>query len=296
MTKTAKSNFRLVKKIRTESFNSEKLPSYALCLHVGIRDFQVCVINKQTNGCLLLEDYKLENIRTINTRLEAIANIIDHNAILGANLWDSIKLTFKTHKFSLVPSTHFTPAAASDYLALNSEIKTKIEEVYYYKHIAGNAVNIFACDRKVIAWAKKKYPHKSIQVTHQGSALIEGILKYDDHSHDKTMFSYFDRGILHLAVTQNHKLLYYNQFAVRKSDEALKYIMLVFKELNMSPKSSSLIVWGLLKNNAPQIDLLKKYIRNISFGTKPNFLKFSTEFEELDDHRYFDLYSIFLCE
>ena len=110
------------------------------------------------------------------------------------------------------------------------------------------------------------------------------------------MFCFVDKGILHIAVSQKQALQYYNQFAVRKSEDFLKYIMLVFKELSMSPKTSSLVVWGAIKNDAPHLDLLKKYIRNISLGTKPNFLKFGPEFEEVQDHRYFDIYSIFLCE
>lgn len=296
MIKTATSNYKLVKKIKAGGFDSSKLPSYSLCLQVGTRDFQFCVINKQTSTCLLLEDYKLENIKTINTRLEAIKGIVQQHAILPSNLWDNIKLSFKGHKFSLVPASLFVPEASGDYLAVNSEIKTKIEEVYYYKHIGSKAVNIFAADKKVISWVKGRYASKGIQVVHQGSAFLEGVLKYDDHSHQKTMFCYLDRGVLHIAVTQDQNLLYYNQFAARKTEEYLKYVMLVFKELGLSPKSNSVVLWGLVKNDAPQVELLKKYIRNISFGTKPNFLKFTTEFEELDDHRYFDLFSIFLCE
>lgn len=289
-------NYKLVKRIKAASFNREKLPSYSLCLQIGVRDFQFCIINKQTNTCLFLEDYKLENVKTINTRLEIIRTICENHTLLKTNLWDGIKLSFKSHKFSLVPAAYFLPEAAGDYLALNSEIKTKIEEVYYYKHISSSAVNVFATDKKLTTWVKGAYQQKSILIIHQGSAFIEGILTYNDHSHEKTMFAYFDRGILHLTVTQKQKLLYYNQFAVRKSDDYLKYILLVFRELGLSPKTHKLIVWGLMRTDASQVKILGKYIRNVSLGEKPNYLKFPAEFDELEDHRYFDLYSIFLCE
>lgn len=216
--------------------------------------------------------------------------------MLSSDLWNSIKLSFKSHKFSLVPNSHFIPETSSDYLALNSEIKTKIDEVYYYKHISSSAVNIFASDKLIVNYFKDTYSNKNLQVIHQGSALIEGVLKYDDHHQDKTMFTFVDRGILHIIVTENRKLMYYNQFATQKSDEMLKYIMLVFKELKMNSKTSQLVIWGMIKPNAELIDLAKKYIKNLSLGSKPNFLKFSKEFDSVDDHRYFDAYSIFLCE
>lgn len=273
-----------------------KLPSYSLCLNIGIKDFQVCVVNKQTNACLLLEDYRLENIKTIVSRLELIAHIITKHKALASDQWDDIKLSFKGHKFTLVPSSHFLPEISSDYLVLNSEIKTKIEEVYYYKHITTTAVNIFACDTKVINWMKEKYPNKNIQVIHQGSALIEGILKYDDHSAEKSMFCFIDRGLIHVICCQNHELIYYNQFAAKTPEEYLKYMMLVFKELEMSPKTNNLTVWGHVKSDSPQMDLIKKYIKNVSFGSKPKFMKFSGEFDDAEDHKYFDAFSIFLCE
>lgn len=296
MSAIATSNYKIAKKIKAVNFDLGKLPSYSLCLQIGICDFQFCVINRQTSRCLVLEDHLLGNVRTINTRIEILESIFKRHPFLNSNKWDSIKISFKTHKFSLVPNAYFLAKAASDYLALNSEIKTKIEEVYYYKHISGNAVNIFTADKKVLRWAKEQYPQKSIQVIHQGSAFIEGILSYDDHSREKSMFANLDRGVLHLAVTQKEELQYYNQFAARKSEDYLKYIMLVFRELGLSPKASKLIIWGMVKNNGPQLQLLKKYIRNISLGAKPNFLKFPEEFEKIQDHKHFDLYSIFLCE
>lgn len=296
MNKAATTTYKRVKRIIAGSFDKTKLPSYSLCAQIGVRDFQFSVINNQTNSCIFLEDYRLEKIKTINGRLEAISEVIEKHPVLSSTLWENIKLSFKTHKFSLVPHAFFLPGAAGDYLTLNSEIKPSIEEVYYYKHITFSAVNVFTCDKKTLSWFKRRYPQKRIQVLHQGSALMDGILCYDDHSADRTMFSFFDRGIIHIVVTEDQKILYYNQFATRKAEDYLKYIMLVFKEMKLSPKSDKLIIWGNVANDSPQIELIKKYIRNISFGSKPNFIKLGSEFDSLADHRYFDVFSISLCE
>ncbi|MFY0607142.1 MAG: DUF3822 family protein [Cyclobacteriaceae bacterium] len=296
MTKTATSNFKLIKKIQAESFTTKKLSSYSLCLQIGIRDFQFLIINRQTGGCILLEDYKLSNIKTINSRLEVLKEIFLNHPTLSLTSWDNIKVSFKSHKFSLIPKSQFIPSVASDYLALNSDIQTKIDEVYYYKHIISDAVNVFTADKKVVAWLKQTMANKAIQIVHQGSTFIEGILKYDDHSAEKSLFCYIDRGIIHLAVTQNQKLHYYNQFAARNGEDYLKYMMLVIKELGLSAKSSNVVLWGFVKNDSATVELLKKYIRNINFGSKPSFMKFTREFDNVADHRYFDLYSMFLCE
>ena len=158
----------------------------------------------------------------------------------------------------------------------------------YYQHISTDAVNVFASDLRLHKWIRSLYPALKVEIIQQGSALMEGILKYDDHSSERQFFGYVDRGILHAIVTENRKLLYYNQFAVRKSEDYLKYIMTVFKEIELSPKKSKVIMWGSLRQDSKHINLLKKYIRNISYGGKPAFLNFNHVFDEIPDHHYFD--------
>ncbi|MFY0601533.1 MAG: DUF3822 family protein [Cyclobacteriaceae bacterium] len=289
------SGYKLLKKVKASSFDSKSLGSYTLSLLIGIKDFQFCVTTSQ-NECLYIEDYKLEGLKTINDRLSIIKDLFNKHPLLRSYKWGNIKLCFKSQKFSLVPSNFFIPEAAGDYLILNSEVNTRAEEIYYYKHIKSEAVNIFTADKKVIEWVKSAYPSKSPQVVHQGSAILEGVIRYDDHSHESTVFAFVDRGILHIIVTKKQSLIFYNQFLVQNTDDFLKFTLSVFKELKLNPKENKLVIWGIFGINSPHITALKKYIRNISFGSKPNYVTFPSEFEDLPDHRYFDIYSIFLCD
>lgn len=281
---------------KAESFDVDELHNYSLSMLIGIRDMQIAITNSSDNSLKILEDYSLEGVKSVNTRIEAINKLFHEHTLLEAGFWSSVKICVKTHKFALVPQSVFAPEAVFDYLSVNSEIRTKSEDVKYYKHIASDSVNVFAADRKLLTWLEETYPSQSVQLVHQGSALIEGILKYDDHSHEKMMFCHLDQGILHVVVTLKQKILYYNQFAVRESQDYLKFIMLVFKEQQLSQKTTKLIVWGSIKQNSPHVELLRKYIRNISFGGRPTYLKTSFEFDEIPDHQYFDLLNIYLCD
>ncbi|MEO1256363.1 MAG: DUF3822 family protein, partial [Bacteroidota bacterium] len=267
----------------------------SLLQQIGDRKCQLAVIDSQDNVVMGLEDYKLQGIRTVNGRLKLIKDILDNHDYLTAGFWKDVKLSLKTHKFSFVPSNMFVQEAAADYLALNSEIKTTFEEVNYYKQIAVDTVNVFAAETKLCRWIESIYKRKKVHVIHQGSALIEGFLKHADHIKDKSMYTFVDRGILHIVVTEGQKLFYYNQFAARKREDYLKYIMLVFNELGMSGKHSHVFLWGFIKPSSDEMSLLKKYIKNISFGSKPSFLKFSYLYDEVDDHQYFDVLSGYLC-
>ena len=281
---------------KSERFDVDDLQDYALSVCIGIRDLQIAITDIAANTLLLLEDYQLEGVKSVNTRISSISKLFEDHPLLEAGFWSNVKVCLKTHKFALIPKNIFTPEGIFDYLTVNSEIRTKSEDVKYYRHLSTNAVNVFAADKKLLNWIESKYPSQSVQLVHQGSALIEGILKYDDHSHEKTMFTFFDHGILHVIVTLKREILYYNQFAVRESQDYLRFIMLVFKELRLSQKSTKLIIWGNIRQNSPHIELVRKYIRNISLGEWPTYLQSAYEFDEIPDHHYFDLLNIYLCD
>ena len=289
------STYKRVQRVKDPKFTIDELDHYSLVMQVGIYDLQFAVIDSQDNQCMALEDYKLEGIKTVNGRLRLIKSILDDHEFLTAGFWKDVKLCLKTHKFSLVPSMMFVPENAADYLALNSEIKTTFEEVAYYKQISVDIINIFAGETKLCRWIESIYKKKKVHIIHQGSALIEGMLKHADHIQEKGMYCFVDRGIQHILVTENDKLLYYNQFAARKKEDYLKYIMLVFNELKMDTKRSQVFLWGFIQPGSMEMSILKKYIRNISFGSKPSFLRFRHHFDEVEDHQYFDVLSGYLC-
>ena len=287
--------YKLIKRIKDTRFTIDELDHYSLIMQVGIYDLQFAAIDSQDNTVMSLEDYCLEGIKTVNGRLRLIKKILDNHEYLTAGFWKDVKLCLKSHKFSLIPANMFVQEAAADYLALNSEIKTVFEQVNYYKQIAVDSVNVFAVETKLCRWIESIYKKKKVHIIHQGSALIEGFMKHADHIDEKSMYAYVDRGILHIVITEGNKLLYYNQFAARKKQDYLKYIMLVFNELGMNGKKSHVFLWGFIKPNSEEMSLLKRFIRNISFGSKPSFLKFSYLYDEVEDHQYFDVLSGYLC-
>lgn len=289
------STYKLVTRVKDEKFSIDELEDYSLTIQVGVRDFQICVTDTQDNQVMGLEDYRLEGIKTVNGRLRLIKSILDNHEYLTAGFWKGVKLSLKTHKFSLVPANMFASDSAADYLSVNNDIKTSFEEVNYYKQISMDTVNVFAAESKLCKWISSVYKRKAVHIVHQGSALIEGVLKNNDHSHEKAMYCFVDRGILHILIAQDQKLHFYNQYAVRKKEDYLKYIMLVFKEMGMDPKTNKLLIWGFIKQNSEEMNLLKKFIRNISLGEKPSFMKFGYKFDEVEDHQYFDVMSTYIC-
>ncbi|MEP3389443.1 MAG: DUF3822 family protein [Reichenbachiella sp.] len=288
--------YKLVKRIKDSKFDVDELHHYCLSMQIGIRDFQMSITDTRTDTCLLLEDYILQDVKTINARLQVLAKLFENHHLLMAGFWSSIKLSLKSHKFSLIPATHFVEDSVRDYLMLNCTINDSVESEYTYKHTSSNVVNAFAADKRLVSWINSLYPNKEIEVIHQGSALIEGILKYNTEAESKIVYCILDRGIMHVFVSENHKLHYYNQFSIKEAKDYVKYVMLVFKEFNLNQRTQKVMLWGNISKGSDHYKLFSKYIGNISFGKRPGNLKFNYHFDELADHQYFDLLSVYLCD
>ncbi|PIB35552.1 hypothetical protein BFP72_09190 [Reichenbachiella sp. 5M10] len=294
---TARStSYKLIHRVKDSRFDVDKLHDYCLLLQIGIRDIQICVTDSKDDSCLLVEDYMLLDIKTVNARLQALMSLFENHHLLKAGFWDSIKLSLKSHKFSLVPSAHFIPDSIGEYLKLNCVVNPNVEGEYFYQHKATNVVNAFASDKRLVNWVQSLYPNKKVTVLHQGSALIEAVLRQRPQSEGKQVYCILDRNVLHVFVAQNGQLHYYNQFSIKSSQELLKYVMLVFKEFGLDQRTQSVVFWGSLSEKGESLVLLRKYIRNVTLGNKPSFLKFNYMFDEIPDHHHIDLFSMHLCD
>ena len=289
-------NYRQVKKIKDDKFDVESLDRYNLSIQLADNDFQLCISDSKTNGCLLLEDYILNDTGSIQALIATLSQLFENHHLLHAGFWNSVKFSIKNVKFTLVPGSLFEKDNIADYLKLSCETNPDEEKIHYYKHIKTDAVAVFSANTKFTDWLFSLYPNSTVHVIHQGNALIEGILNYDDHNEDRSMYIFTDRGHVSIIITKNRKLELYNKFAYSTSSEYFRYIANAFQLYEMDQNRSKVIVWGNINKESVLFKELYKHFKHVSFGTKPNFLNYNYMFDEVDDHQYFDLYNTFLCE
>jgi len=295
---TTQSQFTRLQRIKdTANFNVDDLHHFNLLLQIGSNDFQLCVTDPRANRCLLIEDFKLADAELgDNDRLEALQVLFDGHHILKAGFWNNVKLAFKHQKFTLVPSALFAKDELAAYLALNCEPDLSQEYLHYYKHSRSQAVNVFSANKAIVDWLASIYSASKLQLLHQGSAFIEGVMQNDDHSHYRTMYLMVEAGALHVLVSQDKKLEFYNRFSIKKYEDYQKYTVMVMKNLQLNPEQTKVLVWGKLQNDSDLFGDLRQIIAQISFGNKPTYLQYNYMFDEVPDQYYFDLFGMHLCD
>jgi hypothetical protein len=68
--------------------------------------------------------------------------------------------------------------------------------------------------------------------------------------------------------------------------------MLVMKTVGMDQQTSEVMLWGYIGKNSPHYLEFVKYVRNVSFGGRPTHMSFGYMFDDVQEHQFFDLYSL----
>lgn len=283
---------KLIKKIKDEKFDEEKLQRYTLLTQIGAKDFQAAVIDSDDNRLIFFEDYVFSEVNSQAELQEALQSLFDSHEYLSAGFWKEVRISIKNNKFIQVPSSLFIESAADEYLRFNAMLDTEKESVQVCHNTKTDAVTIFALQNETLEWLRRVYVNTTLKLFHQSAALIEGVLTYASRGAGQPLYVYVDRFKLHVLFVQEGKLIYYNQFLIKQFSDYVKYIMLVMKSMGMDQNTSKVVLWGYIGKNSPHYQEFIKFIRNVSFGARPTHLKFGYLFDELQEHHYFDLYTL----
>lgn len=292
---TAIANYKLIKKVKDDRFDEELLHQYDLLIQTGAKDFQLAVIDSKDNRLLVLEDYAMGNVQSHSELLVSLKELFEAHATLRAGFWKEVKISIKNNKFCQVPESLFVEGSATNYLKLNASVDESKEKILFCKGALSQSVTVFSVQEDLHSWLSSIYQHTSHHFFHQSTALIEGVLKQSSKT-ENPLYIYIDRFKLHILSAQQDKLIYYNQFPIKQFPDYVKYIMLVLNGLNMDQQNSEIVLWGYIGKNSPHYQEFIKYIRNVTFGGRARHLKFSYLFDEVQEHHFFDLYSLALLK
>ncbi|MBY0435043.1 MAG: DUF3822 family protein [Cyclobacteriaceae bacterium] len=292
MTATAPRH-KLIKKIKDQKFDEEKLHQYILLAQIGAKDFQVAVIDSDDDRLIFFEDYVFNEVNSQADLQQALQDLFESHEYLMAGFWKHVRVSIKNNKFIQVPASLFVEQAADEYLRFNAPIDADKETVVTCSNHRTDGITIFAATHEMINWLNKVYANSNVKIVHQSAALIEGVLASATPG-ENPLYVYVDRFKLHILFLKDGKLIYYNQFLIKQFTDYVKYIMLVMKAMGLEQETSRVILWGYIGKNSPHYQEFVKYVRNVSFGERPSHLKFGYLFDDIQEHHFFDLYSAYL--
>ncbi len=289
---TVATRHKLIKKIKDENFDEEKLHQYILLVQIGAKDFQTAIIDTGDNRLIFFEDYVLSEINSQDDLFTALKSLFDSHEYLTAGFWKEVKLSIKNNKFVQIPGSLYLEEAAAEYLAFNATVDPQRESIRTCRNTKTDTVTVYAVQNEMLEWLTQVYGNTNVHLFHQSAALIEGVFAYASEQQTLPLYVYVDRFKLHILFVKDGQLIYYNQFLIKQFTDYVKYIMLVMNAMGLNQETNPVVLWGYIGKNSPHYQEFVKYVRNVSFGDRPKNVKFGYLFDEVQDHHFFDLFSL----
>ena len=257
---------------------------YHLSIQLGIEHFSYCLLNTTTFTYDYIKNYSLNS--KDNTATE-ISEIINKDAILKAEFF-SQSIAFVNFPSTLVPDKLYKEEEAKTLLAFNTKV---IGTVLVDKIMSQQAYLIYSVPESILTIVSNFFPNAKYKA--QDSILIEQYSKLNNEK--KNTYIYLNEQKVSVTIFNGDKMIFNNSFKFTSKEDLLYYVLFSFEQLNISPDTINVTVFGNIEGTDESFSLMYEYIRNIKLGKRPHQFTFPTEFNPLADHKYFGLFTQILC-
>lgn len=281
-----------------DAFDIQALGNYNLYLSIGQDGLEICVIDAETNRCLILEHYSFYINLSHNQLTSHLNWIYDNHLFLKAYRWNQIKIAHRGAAFTLVPKALFSEDEAVKYLTHLTDVT--IDQTICYSYIESiDAMNVFLVEKELTDWFEQMYTLSS-QVTfvHQTAPLLEGWKRQKekprgDYTH---LYLHIETGYLILSIFKDQKLEFCNVFPYKTEQDLLYYVLLVIDELHYFPDKSIIDLSGNIVTDSSIYKLIDQYVQKVEITLSEKsvpWVTFGNSFDK-DVYRYFDLFCLHL--
>ncbi|WP_303311860.1 DUF3822 family protein [Hymenobacter sp. BT730] len=281
----------ILPRLRDETLDPDNLTAYNLYLSLGAAGVRVGVADVRRNKFVVLEDYSLQPATSLSGQLQSLSAQHD---LVGRTGWNRVRLSVQNRYFTLLPKPLFRAGDEAAYLQLHHHLDPAHEIVRSYTHAGLEMVNVFAAEKSLTEWFQRTYP--TGQLLHQTSALLQGLVHQSDRGAPRRCYLSIGHQELTVVVIRDKRPEFCNVFSFTTPEDLIYYTILVMQELQLNPDQDAVMVWGDLLHDSALFTVLRKYIRNIRFGNRPFDIGYSYRLNDVFEYRYFELFSLHLCE
>lgn len=204
--------------------------------------------------------------------------------------YKAVKLAIETFHFTFIPTELFSEENLLRYESLFS--KTLIPSPRVSSSTKTGIKTVFNAPDHISRKVREHYPTVSIHP--QSAPLIEGI--FQNYQPGKRLVLQFNQSSFELLVLSHKGLEFYNIFELSTPDDFNYYLLLVLQQLNMGDFNSEVLLCGDIDSESLLFKRTEKYFSKISFASTVRINGMEGDFKNIEQHRFFSLLSLSLCE
>ncbi|WP_034058356.1 DUF3822 family protein [Lacinutrix jangbogonensis] len=244
--------------------NVKHISHKVLSIQISLNGLSFCILN------------------TLNDSVSKIEHIIFDKKVTPFDLLDAVKHTFNTEEWlsdsfdaiqvihvnelaTLVPKPLFNEEAIADYLKLNSKI-LKTDYITFDTIAINETVNVYVPYVNVNNFIYERFGDFTYK--HHSTVLIEELLAQEKNASVNKMYIHVNATHFEIITTKEGALTLYNSFEYHTTQDFIYYILFTVEQLQLNPEVIETVLLGTITKNDTFYNILYKYIRHISFGSR----------------------------
>lgn len=273
--------------IKDEKLNIDLIASYDLNLYLSDYEFVFSVYCPTQNRCLRLESYVFPERLVMGKNEEMLRKVFRDNHLLPAAFWKNIHLYLAGRNYTFIPNVLFSEETMNDYYRFNHPYDDSKEQLAYSTYHQLTAV--FSFPDTVKEFFKKIYPSREVAVFSFLDNIVPFVFNRAAEDAGTFVHTFMDEGLLTILVVKNGYFQFCNTYQYKNLDDALYHVMNTYRELNLDPQVVPTEVYGNSNSLVMLQSRLFKYVQEVNLGDRPKDMKFSYQFDSIEDSRFFGL-------
>lgn len=268
------------------NFQQKNTSAYQLSILVGMDSLVYSVFDVDSKQLLLIKTLEMPT-----KGAQGVAAVLASEPLLDL-LYRRVKISVPEKRTALVPSRLFNESEAKTYLdelSSNENVKVSNDEL---KGLSAHVV--YQLDDDMSKVLKRKFP--TARIYSSMTPFLMGSSKLLPQEQEHAIFAHFYNDLLHLAVFEKGNLTFCNAFSYTSASDVLYYILLAYEQFKLDPQKVQLFLSGKVVKDSEIYKMLYRYIAEIDFVPKPDFIHLGRKFSSVPEHLFFHLHSLALCK
>ena len=271
-----------------DSFIRKNANLYDLSALIGADRFSFLVLDKNQN-VVVLRSYSLEENKDAKS---FIRKTYLQDEILKLN-FSSVRVAVNNSKHTLVPSALFDEKEKNTYLEYMVELRPsdtiEVDDLNFI-----DAKIVYAVNKEIQDMILESF--ENMKLYHGSTAFIQGAYLLAEEQTEHHMYINVLNRKLNILLFNKKELLFNNSFTFQNVRDFVYFAMLVLDQFRINPETIPVYLCGQIMRESDIFKLLFRYIKNVDFLEAPDHLKFRSKYEALNAYKFFDLFSLRLCE
>lgn len=271
-----------------ETLDINSTENYDLSVQISTSGLAFCILDTIRNKYILIRSAEPDDNKMLTA--DAIREMITRDDFL-VRRFRKVNIVLPTQKFTLVPSPLFDPGKKDDYFTYNHTV-TANDIIAANRLTDPDAYTIFAVNRELYEIPMHFWP--AAFPFHHTKPLLNLLSHQSKSVQGHYVHVHLEKEFFNLLVYDKGLLRFSNTFTFRNISDILYYVLNTFKTMDIS-HSEHLHFSGLTSRHDDLWSGFSMYLKNLEFVNPSGNFTFSYVFNEVELHRYINLFSVASC-